>query len=106
MAIAEFELTNDALTVSPTDDWSETTAYRCHVCLICEEDGTFSAIVLNLPGAGSCGDTEEEALQNVREAVQGVIESYNASGETVPWKDSEPEDIPEGAKQTWILVNA
>ncbi len=54
MAIAEFELTNDALTVSPTDDWSETTAYRCHVCLICEEDGTFSAIVLNLPGAGSC----------------------------------------------------
>ncbi len=31
------------------------------ICLIPEEQGGYSAIVLNLPGAGSCGDSEEEA---------------------------------------------
>ena len=82
------------------------TTYRCHVCLIPEEDGSFSAIVVNLPGAGSCGDTEEEALENVREAILGVIESYIASGEEIPWKDAESEDIPAGAKHKWMLVNA
>jgi predicted RNase H-like HicB family nuclease len=109
MATVEFELKNDALTVYPDnarDNWSARTAYRCHVGLIREEDGSFSAIVLNLPGAGSCGETEQEALENVREAILGVIESYLASGEEIPWKDSESEDIPAGAKTKWILVNA
>jgi len=81
-------------------------AYRCHICLIPEEDGSFSAIVLNLPGAGSCGSTEEEAVQNVREAILGVIESHAAANEEIPWRDSMASDIPQGAKQKWILVDA
>ncbi len=32
-----------------------------HVELIPEDDGTFSVIVPDLPGVGSCGDTEAEA---------------------------------------------
>jgi predicted RNase H-like HicB family nuclease len=87
-------------------EWQEQAAYRCHVCLIREDDGRFSAIVLNLPGAGSCGGTEEEALENVREAVLGVIESHIAAGEGIPWRDALSSEIPDGAKQKWILVNA
>ncbi len=87
-------------------EWPQVSAYRCHICLIPEDDNTWSAIVLNLPGAGSCGDTEEDALTNVREAIRGVIESYKEAGEGIPWKDSMSENIPAGARQTWILVNA
>jgi predicted RNase H-like HicB family nuclease len=74
--------------------------------VIPDEDGQFSAIVLNLPGAGSCGTTEEEALENVQEAVLGVVESYEIEGQSVPWQDSDLTDIPRGATLLWILVNA
>ncbi len=109
--MSTIELANNAAQ-SPlvTQAWRSTRAYRCHIGLIKEDDGQFSAIVLNLAGTGSCGDTEEEALNNVREAVLGVIESYLESGEEIPWMNSisetSAEDIPEGAKLTWILVNA
>ena len=36
-------------------------SYRCHLAIIREDDASFSAIALNLPGAGSIGDTEEDA---------------------------------------------
>jgi predicted RNase H-like HicB family nuclease len=88
-------------------DWAPTrNRYRCHVCLTRDEDGTFSAIVLNLPGCGSCGVTEEEALDNVREAVLGVVASHVAAGEEIPWVDSTQSEIPQGSHQRWIVVNA
>jgi predicted RNase H-like HicB family nuclease len=98
-------------TTKPWDqlpNWSEAIpeVYRCDVCLIPEKDGSFSAIVLNLPGTGSCGATREEALQNVREAVLGVVESYAAHGEEIPWRDSLGIEVPKGADRKWILVNA
>ncbi len=80
-------------------------AYRCHVALIHEKDGAFPAIVLNLPGAGSCGDSEEEAIANAREAVAGVIESYLSENAEIPWIDQTQYTVPSGAKQKWILVN-
>jgi predicted RNase H-like HicB family nuclease len=105
--MATIELENTAVSPKVTDaNWSARKAYRCHICLIREEDGSFSAVVLNLPGAGSCGATYEEALENVREAILGVIESYTEAGEEIPWRDSVSDDIPEGAKRKWILVNA
>jgi predicted RNase H-like HicB family nuclease len=104
--MATMELKNTAETRTVDSNWITPKAYRCHVCLVREEDGSFSAIVLNLPGAGSCGDTEEEALQNVREAIHGLIESYSEAGQEIPWKNSTSDDIPNGAKQKWILVNA
>ena len=54
--------------------------YRCHLAISRDEDGSVSVVVLNLPGAGSCGKTEEEAIANAREAIQGVIESYLEDG--------------------------
>lgn len=86
--------------------WSKNThAYRCHILLTKDDDGGYSAVVLNLPGAGSCGDTEEEAIENVREAICGVVESYIADNEEIPWIDSLARSIPEHAKQLWILVH-
>ncbi len=85
--------------------WPNQNAYQCHVCLIDEEDGQVSAIVLNLPGAASCGETEAEAVKNVKESVHGLIEVYNEHGDPIPWKDYRSEEIPSGAKTRWILVN-
>jgi predicted RNase H-like HicB family nuclease len=96
----------ESYTVDPSKWGPRTKDYRCHVCLTKEDDGSFSAIVLNLPGAGSCGDTEEDALRNVREAILGVIESHQEAGEVIPWQDADESDIPTGAQQKWILVNA
>src|SRR5688572_29923201 len=76
--------------------------FRCHLAIIPDDDGTFSALALNLPGAGSCGDTEHEAIENAREAIAGVLESYIEDREAIPW--AADYEIPAGAKTMWILV--
>ena len=89
--------------------WTEDgiAVYHCDICFIREDDGSYSAVVMNLPGAGSCGATIEEAERNAKEAVQGVIESHNALGENIPWENSVSCDTPEGSvARKWILVDA
>lgn len=81
-------------------------SYRCHLAITREDDSVISVIVLNLPGIGSCGDSEEEAVENVREAIQGAIEGYKANSADIPWRDDTNYSIPDGAKQKWILVDA
>ncbi len=107
MSTVEIDLSNTAESRTVGEDtWVESKkAYRCHVLLVKEEGGGYSAIVLNLPGAGSCGDTEEEAMRNVREAAAGAIESYLSHAEDIPWIDSLRADIPDDGKQRWILVH-
>jgi len=103
------EVTGNLVGVSFFDDvkWKQT-RYRCLVCLIPEEDGTWSALVLSLPGAGSCGPTKEEALERVREAIGGLIESYKEDDKSIPWCDPTllREKIPTNAELAWIVVNA
>ena len=48
------------------------------------EDGGFIATVPALPEVGTQGDTRDEALANVREAIELVIEHRLARGEPVP----------------------
>ena len=60
--------------------------YGVYLEIAQEENGTFSAVALNLPGAGSHGDTEEEAVSNAKEAVRGVIKSYLDDDQPVPWR--------------------
>lgn len=76
--------------------------YRCHVALVVEEEGGFSAVVLNLPGVGSCGETEQETLLNVCEAAQAVIESYLTDEQEIPWINDYK--IPWCLKTKWINV--
>lgn len=82
----------------------EPLSMRCHVAIIRESEGDFSAMVLNLPGVGSCGDTEDEAIANVREAAVAAVESYMHDNTGIPWIESY--DIPAGAKMKWIEVHA
>ena len=39
-----------------------------------EEEGGFSVFVPSLPGCVSQGDTEDEALKNIREAIELYLE--------------------------------
>lgn len=48
------------------------------------EDGSFSVWVPDLPGCASTGDTREEALANIAEAIRGHIETLQEHGEPVP----------------------
>lgn len=41
-----------------------------------EEEGGYSAQCLELPGAVSEGDAKEEALRNIREAIEGYLEAF------------------------------
>jgi predicted RNase H-like HicB family nuclease len=56
-----------------------TDAIRCivpidlEVVLTPETGGGYSAVVPNLPGCVSEGDTVEEALANVKDAIQGCM---------------------------------
>ena len=49
-----------------------------------DEDGVFVATVPSLPGCVSQGSTRAEALQNVREAIEGYLESLRDRGEPIP----------------------
>lgn len=61
------------------------------VILIPDNDvGGYTAIVPSLPGCISEGDTVEEALTNIREAIELHIESMVAHGEEVPEDSTEP----------------
>ena len=109
MPTIEMQWKNTAVTHNVAEnEWHSSKGYRIHVLLTKDEDDmdSFSAVVLNLPGAGSSGATEEEALENAKEAVRGVLEEYKASGRDIPWKDSSTISIPPGAKQKWIILNA
>lgn len=48
------------------------------------EGGGFAAIVPDLPGCMSGGETPEEALANVRDAIQVWIEAARDLGRSVP----------------------
>jgi predicted RNase H-like HicB family nuclease len=48
------------------------------------DDGSFSVWVPDLPGCVSSGDSKEDALQDIREAIRGHIETLRAIGQPVP----------------------
>ncbi len=54
------------------------------VILYQDEDGVWIAEVPSLPGCGSDGGTREEALTNVRDAIELWIEDAKAHGEPIP----------------------
>ncbi len=48
------------------------------------EDGGYTVEVPSLPGCISEGDTVEEALENIRDAIRGYIELLEEDGLPVP----------------------
>jgi predicted RNase H-like HicB family nuclease len=57
-----------------------------------DEEGYWIAEVPSLPGCGSDGTTREEALLNVKEAIELWVEDALANGESVP-EDLMPIDV-------------
>jgi predicted RNase H-like HicB family nuclease len=95
---------NNSVCGSGLDPVFNPNVVRCHLAII-REDGGFSVLVLNLPGIGSSGPTEELAVVRTREAIAGAVECYRVSGEEIPWASDYADDIPEGAKLKWVLVD-
>lgn len=54
------------------------------VVLTREEDGGYSVTVLALPGCTSQGETREEALAMIGEAIELCLESLEAHGDSIP----------------------
>ncbi|CAO4133855.1 type II toxin-antitoxin system HicB family antitoxin [Methylorubrum extorquens] len=52
--------------------------------LTAEDGGGFAATVPDLPGCMSDGETPEEALRNVREAIDAWIEMARELGHGIP----------------------
>ena len=48
------------------------------------DDDSYSVYVPDLPGCISCGDTPEEALEMIKEAIQGHIQTLRENGDPVP----------------------
>lgn len=57
---------------------------RFKVILEREPEGGFSVYVPSLPGCASQGETEQEALANVREAIEGYLLSLRDDGLPIP----------------------
>ncbi|MGA1864322.1 MAG: type II toxin-antitoxin system HicB family antitoxin [bacterium] len=58
-----------------------------------DEDGVFIAECISLPGCISQGKTRKEALENIKDAIKGYIESLKKNNESIP--PSRKEEIVE-----------
>ncbi len=59
-------------------------SYLFRVELVKEEDGRWSAGAPALPGCATWGNTKEEALRNIHDAVEAYIRDMQKAGEEVP----------------------
>ncbi len=60
------------------------------------EDGGFNVSCPAIPGCHSQGDTEEEALENIREAIQGCLEVLNERAHQKAHEDSKILEVAVG----------
>jgi len=68
---------------------------KFRVILEPNELGGYTVIVPLLPGCISEGDTRDEALANIREAIELYIESLQADGEPIPSEEAVEETVIE-----------
>src|SRR5690606_22516117 len=76
--------------------------YRCKVA-VCQEDKGFSVHAGSLPGVVSEGETIDEAIGAIVDALEVTLAEYLSEG-SIPWQDYE---APEGdiVCERWIVVN-
>ena len=59
------------------------TNYKVSVILRKEEEGGFSVQNIELPGVISEGETRDDALKNIREAIIGYLEAFPEEKELI-----------------------
>jgi predicted RNase H-like HicB family nuclease len=62
-----------------------------YLVIVEQGESSFGAYVPDLPGCVAVGETKDEAMQLIREAIELHIESLRDSGEAVP----EPHSVVE-----------
>jgi len=62
----------------------ETLKMKLEIILEASEEGGYTAIVPSLPGCISEGDTREEALKNIREAIELYLEPVDGDKSFAP----------------------
>ena len=86
--------------------WSkpEPAEYRCEIRLCGEPEGGYSVYAPELPGVVTEGETAEEAVRNVAEALRGTLRTYREDNQPIPWKkDGEP--LQQSETRRWIVVH-
>jgi antitoxin HicB len=69
-----------------------------------EEGGGWLAIVPDLPGCSSDGDTQMKALENVQEAIEAWLNTAKKHGYPIPQQDhfmsvAFPQELPDDVKR-------
>lgn len=77
---------------------------RCEVRLI-REEGQVSVYVPALPGVVSFGQTDEEAITAIKEALIAAVETYQDRGQQVPWQELF-QPAAQGERACWIFMDA
>src|SRR5262249_32303631 len=71
-----------------------------------DDEGGYSAYVPILPGVHSQGESLLEALANIEEALDTVLDEYQKGGQPVPWLMASPEETNPKHKCKWIRRDA
>lgn len=61
--------------------------YNYTIILEREEDGGYHAFCPVLPGCHTQGDTFDEAIENIKDAIKLYLESLEAKSEKIPIED-------------------
>lgn len=72
-----------------------------------DENNAFGVTVPDIPGCFSAGDTFEEALQNVKEAIAGHLELLAEAGEDIPLASNASKfiDLEDYQGYIWAVVD-
>lgn len=65
----------------------------------------YSAYVPDLPGCASTGQTVEETIQHIQEAIAGHLDAMRADGDPIPPPTTRHvDDVVAGDIETWVDV--
>ncbi len=62
---------------------------RFNICLIPEDDGRWTAEAPSMPGCVTWGNTKEQAIERIKEAIELYLEVLLQDGKQVPDDDRE-----------------
>lgn len=79
-------------------------SYSCEIRVTRGEDLKYLAYVSRLAGVYGQGDTLEEVIRDVCEALESAVQGYMECNKPIPWRDGEPKGAGEQTFQ--VIVNA